>query len=233
MCVLCEYEYVRDICVQSISTHTTIPPFHMHSFPALLAFLLKIEANADQAPALAATNIPFEITLLGAEDDVETGYFKNLDPGTSSGNSVFRENSASEVVAGNFKEVRLLTQTIDSVVRKHSLGAVQFLKLDLQGSEWLVLQGARQTLLSVEVIQTEVHLVNYNEGAPKFLELYTFLDSVGFALYDIGEIQKFTVKKWGKAIPKIIGVDVIFVKKDSTLWDESCTLFPKPAHLSL
>ena len=126
------------------------------------------------------------------------------------------------------------TQTIDSVVAKNALGAVEFLKLDLQGSEWLALQGARETLRTVEVIQTEMHLVNYNEGAPKFLDVYSFLDSKGFALYDIGEIQKFGVKKQEEMmIEKVIGMDMIFVRKTSALWDEQCTLFPKPGHLDL
>ena len=207
---------------------------HIHTCMQSLWLSMQIEANADQADALAEWNIPFEITLLADEDGIETVYHKNQDPETSSGNSIFRENSVSEVIKGNFRQVRMRTQTIDSVVAKNALGAVEFLKLDLQGSEWLALQGARETLRTVEVIQTEMHLVNYNEGAPKFLDVYSFLDSKGFALYDIGEIQKFGVKKQEEMmIEKVIGMDMIFVRKTSALWDEQCTLFPKPGHLDL
>ena len=69
---------------------------HTHTCMQSLWLSMQIEANADQADALAEWNIPFEITLLADEDGIETVYHKNQDPETSSGNSIFRENSVSE-----------------------------------------------------------------------------------------------------------------------------------------
>lgn len=194
-----------------------------------------MEANEDHAERLSRLNIPFEITLLAAEEGVDTVYFKNRDPHTTSGNSVFKENNPSPEVRGDFRAVHMRSQTIDSLVARRGLGRVDFLKLDLQGSELQALRGASRTLAGVEVVQTEFHLVNYNEGAPKLLDLYALLDSAGFALYDMGEVQTFTVSATvggeHKARTKVLGVDIVFVKKTSRLWDERCTLFPRPRHL--
>jgi FkbM family methyltransferase len=201
---------------------------------------VQIEANDEHTEALSQRNIPFEITLLAAEDDVATVYFKNSDPNTSSGNSVFKENNPSDHVRDSFHAVHLRSQTIDRVVARHGLGQVDFLKMDLQGSELQALRGAEFTLRGVEVVQAEFHVVNFNEGAPSLLEVYSFLDSAGFALYDVGEVQRFLVsteigeqeERERVTKSKTLGVDLVFVKKGSRLWEKSCTLFPKPLHLS-
>jgi FkbM family methyltransferase len=189
---------------------------------------------------LALLNVPFEIALLADEDGVDTVYFKNNDTSISSGNSVYKENNPNNEVWSGFQPVNLQTRTIDSLVQKHGLGKVEFLKLDLQGSELRALKGAQSTLADVEVVQTEFHMVNYNEGAPKMLELYSLLDSMGFALYDMGEVQEFHVTadvpvnggEGRKTLIKKLGVDIVFVRKTSHLWEKECTLFPKPLHLS-
>mmetsp|Transcript_25973 Transcript_25973/g.43807 ORF Transcript_25973/g.43807 Transcript_25973/m.43807 type:complete len:383 (+) Transcript_25973:27-1175(+) len=205
-----------------------------HRFPDAKIFM--VEANEEHAKELSKLNVPFEITLLAAEDGMDTVYYKNNDPSTSSGNSVFLENSVDNEVAANFRPVHMQSQTIDSLVVKHGLGRVDFLKLDLQGSELSALRGARRTLAGVEVIQAEFHVVNYNEGAPKMLDMYSFLDSEGFAMYDMGEVQSFHLTKIvdGEMVSrdKTVGVDIVFVKKMSTLWETRCTLFPKPQHLT-
>ncbi len=66
-------------------------------------------------------------------------------------------------------------QTIDSIVEKHKLGPVQFLKLDVQGAELLALQGAKKTLVNVEILQVECPVMNYNQGAPSFANLSVIL----------------------------------------------------------
>ena len=191
----------------------------------------------DHRSKLSSLGIPFEIALLSEADNASVVFFKNRRSNTSSGNSMFLENSPDPELQNDFEKTHMNTVTIDSLVNKHELGKVDFLKLDLQGGELLALKGARSTLQSVEVIQTEIHMVNYNQGAPPFLELYTFLDSAGFALYDLGEVQKFEVRKRVheevRSVDKVIGVDVIFVKKSSRWWDESCTLFPTPLHIRM
>lgn len=193
---------------------------------------LLIEANSDHEEALEKTGLPFEIALLGSDDGVDTVYYKNTDSGVSAGNSIFQENSPNKELREQFKEVRQLTSSIDGIVARHSIGKVDFLKLDLQGAETLALRGASNTLKEVEVIQAEIHLVNYNQGAPPFLELYTLLNREGFALYDIGEIQRFDIShSEGVVSNKIHAMDVVFVKKSSSLWEESCTLYPRPKYL--
>lgn len=116
------------------------------------------------------------------------------------GSSLLSENSN---VA---REVRTLkTETLDSLPGKASN---IFLKLDVQGGELGVLAGGQQTLKACSLIQLEVALLPYNEGAPTFLQVVTYMNELGFVPLDIsGFIRPDGVN--------LVQVDMLFVPKES------------------
>jgi hypothetical protein len=63
-----------------------------------------------------------------------------------------------------------------------NMPAVQLLKLDVQGSEILVLKGAKVLLRSVEVLFITVSLMKLHKNAPLALEVLTYCRSLGFEL---------------------------------------------------
>lgn len=65
------------------------------------------------------------------------------------------------------------------------LGARVWLKIDVQGGEMAVLDGAARVLESTEVIQAELSLTELYRTAPTALELLTRLASAGFRLVNI------------------------------------------------
>ena len=83
-------------------------------------------------------------------------------------------------------------------------------KLDVQGAELDVLTGGSCTLALAEVVQLEVALMNFNEGAPDMNTVIKFMAERGFLFFDIcGFI---------KPDPKYLSqIDVLFVRKDSKL----------------
>ena len=60
-----------------------------------------------------------------------------------------------------------------------------FLKIDTQGFEKHVLEGASGSIKNIKGIQLEMSLNTMYEGSTAFLEMYTFLQSYGFELYSI------------------------------------------------
>ena len=94
------------------------------------------------------------------------------------------------------------------------------------GSELLAIDGAIETIRTVDVLVTEVPVMNYNQGAPSFLQVFNALDDLGFAFYDIVD----TIRSANDNI--LLQFDVMWVKKNSTLWAKECTSFPVPAYFS-
>lgn len=81
------------------------------------------------------------------------------------------------------EEVRV--ETLDSVLGKlkaeHSFGAA-YLKIDTQGYDLQVIEGARKSLPEIVALQTEVAVRPLYHGSPVFTEVYPALVGMGFDL---------------------------------------------------
>ena len=103
--------------------------------------------------------------------------------------------------------------TVDGVVRQHRLEGPFLLKLDVQGFELEVLEGARETLARTDLVITEVSLWadRKKRPMPRLLDLVSWFDQHGFVVYDIAQIVR---RKLDHAITEI---DLVFCPADSPL----------------
>lgn len=106
-----------------------------------------------------------------------------------------------------FHELREITRVVaTSSVRTVRLDDVaeargaDYLKLDVQGGELMVLQGAIATLRDILVLHTEVEFAPVYKGQPLFADLDAFLRGQGFVLHKISGTKGATFK--------VPGVDV-------------------------
>lgn len=84
--------------------------------------------------------------------------------------------------------IEVKVDRLDSVVRSHALARKPYLlKLDVQGYELEVLQGAVDILPDVSAIVCEVNAVPFYEGQAGFEDIYAFVRQHNFKLVDIGE----------------------------------------------
>ena len=81
------------------------------------------------------------------------------------------------------------------------------LKIDVQGFEKNVLDGAKETLPYVSVIQVEMSLVPLYENQMLFFEMIHYLDDKGFTLFSLE--NGFSNPRTGR----LLQTDGIFVKK--------------------
>jgi FkbM family methyltransferase len=86
------------------------------------------------------------------------------------------------------------------------------LKLDVEGAEMRVLEGARRTLQDTQFLLTEMSVLRRQSGEPEFAAMIHFLDELGFELFDIPNIAQ------AKHNGQLIYLDAAFVQKGSFLW---------------
>jgi FkbM family methyltransferase len=81
-----------------------------------------------------------------------------------------------------------------------------FLKVDAQGYEQAVLDGARQSLPRIEAVQLEISLVPLYEGAPSLRDLLDRMQALGFELWGLQPV--FSDPRTGQ----LLQVDAVFAR---------------------
>ena len=88
------------------------------------------------------------------------------------------------------------------------------LKLDVEGGEMRVLEGAQRTLKDTHFLLTEMSVMKRQAGEPDFSSMIEFLDKCGFELFDIPTLEQVS----GNG--QLIYLDAAFVPKNSALWPQ-------------
>lgn len=143
------------------------------------------EANIDNLPEL----MPFNphIVLLGNQNKDAVPFYKTLCP-FNTGNSMFLEVT-NYFGTTNYIIDHLPMSTLDSFIIEKSLKLPDFVKLDVQGAELVILDGMVNTLPHVKYFQIEVSLHRWNKDAPMAEEIITYMASKGYYMIDILEIH--------------------------------------------
>lgn len=109
----------------------------------------------------------------------------------------------SEYTGTETVPIRRLDSVLDEF-HKHPEGL--FLKIDAQGYEKQVLQGAARILPKIKGIQLEMSLVQFYEGEPLYREMIDMMESLGYDLYDLN--PNFADRNTGR----VYQVDGIFIR---------------------
>lgn len=142
-----------------------------------------VEAQQSKQPVLETvcrelSDVRYVQALLGSTSGAAKTFFE-----METGSSMFAENSNAPRTSRELK-----TATLDEVAGAVPDGA--FLKIDVQGAELEVLGGAERTLSACELVQLEVAILPYNEGAPTALEVLTYMAQNDFAPLDISGFSR-------------------------------------------
>ena len=96
------------------------------------------------------------------------------------------------------------TQTLDAFCAKEGIDAIDILKIDVEGSELRVLNGASKKLgcKQVGLIYVEVMFVPHYEGGCLFHEVSSFLHQNEYTLFDLYDLKRASngQLRWGNAV---------------------------------
>lgn len=107
--------------------------------------------------------------------------------------------------------VEVPVRTLDSLLAEHPLAREArhvYLKLDVQGYELPVLDGAKRSLERIDALQAEASVVPLYEGVPPYHELMRRIDELGYQLSFV-PAHNYT------QIPDMIDFDCHFVSRRS------------------
>lgn len=114
--------------------------------------------------------------------------------------------------------VSMQADALDNVVSDFVKESADFIKIDTQGSELSILQGAEATLESVIGLEVEVEFSPMYEGQPLFADVDTFARKHGFDLIDLDR-HHVKRKEYAKGPHKgqLIFADALYFKSPETL----------------
>ncbi|HAR62782.1 MAG: FkbM family methyltransferase [Candidatus Margulisiibacteriota bacterium] len=146
-------------------------------------------------------NLDYIIGGVGAKEDERkiNVHLDHLD-----GSSLFKEQIAD--FDGIERKVNITT--LDKLYMDLKLESPFLLKIDTQGSELEILNGASKVLELTECVVLEASFFEFYKGAPLIGEIVIFMKERGFVLYDIADI---TYRMLDGACAQI---DLAFVKQN-------------------
>jgi FkbM family methyltransferase len=105
----------------------------------------------------------------------------------NTGNSMFKERTKAFDGVSPSQKVTATVDTLlaDSLLMKDS--KVDIIKVDVQGAELVVFEGATEALRQATFVQFEASTIEFNSGGACFHEIDSLLRSHGFYLYDTAD----------------------------------------------
>jgi FkbM family methyltransferase len=170
--------------------------------------MVEAQPNLESAlKAVAATDpdkIDYRMALLGSECCCDSVDFFQTHPVTTGSSRYVEQTSCTRSV------MQLPMVRLDDVVAAVGGRKFQLLKIDVQGAELDVLDGAPTTLADVEVLFLELSLVEYNKGAPLIADMIAALKALDFFLSDIYPMVR-------NRSGSLLQVDAVFLRRGSPL----------------
>jgi FkbM family methyltransferase len=105
--------------------------------------------------------------------------------------------------------------TLDNVLAARSIADIDFVKADTQGSELLVLEGARQTLARAGLgAEVEAEFTPIYKDQPLFADVDAFMRSLGYLLFDLRPCfwKRAAGRTAGGPRGQIIWADTLYLK---------------------
>lgn len=107
--------------------------------------------------------------------------------GTNTGDSYYKETTT---IYDEQPSIKMPTVTLDELIEEHNLPIPQLLKLDTQGSELDILEGATKLIGKTQMIVTELPIIEYNKGAPKISDYLDYFRAHDYIPIDIVEVHR-------------------------------------------
>ena len=183
-------------------------------FPMAMIFM--IEANPELESDLKAISPDnYEIALLGDRKGMAEFHANRK---STTGGSIYKEYSYIAKWKEQHTE-KMKMVTVDHIMKKRDLAPFDFVKIDVQGAELLVLRGATKTLQKAQIVMAEVSIHQYNPGSPSLGDINNFMIQQGFRLYDIMDLRHMVdARSDASNVETLVQMDVLWARAESRIF---------------
>lgn len=108
-------------------------------------------------------------------------------------------------------KIEIECTTLDQVVQENQL-AIDFLKIDTQGSELSILRGSTRSLKGILGVEVEVEFAEVYEHQPLFSDVAVFMEQHGFEILDFVYLSHWDRSKF-TGLGKLMFGDAVFIQK--------------------
>ena len=174
--------------------------FMKQIFPMAQYYLF--EANEDNINKSQSTH--FFNVLLGKEDGKELDFYMSNTASSNTGDSVYKELTSHY---NDYYTVKKITKTLDNYIAELNIDYPDFIKIDTQGSELDILDGAQKCLENATMVLLEVSIHQYNKDSPLIADVIKYMDLHNYEIIDI--IDTSIINTY------LYQLDILFSKKQS------------------
>lgn len=175
---------------ESVRYSRLFPDSKIYAFEPLPANIQLIENNVAKYDL---QNVSIQKTAVSCKDGFDHFYVSSGKPeniaesdwdfGNKSSSLLEPSNYLLESSFLTFKDkIQVETITLKSFCKKHHITSIDFIHMDVQGAELMVLQGAKELISSVKVIWLEVSTIDFYNNQPVVQDIKEFMNKNGFIL---------------------------------------------------
>jgi len=185
-----------------------------------LCTVIGFEPQTEALAALQNRKTPFETYLPDVIGDGEEHF---LHVTAASGMTSLLEPDVARLALFNgfsdwgrvVDRIRLMTRRLDDI---EAIGAIDMLKLDVQGAEIMVFRGGTQSLERAVVVHTEVSFIGLYKGQPSLGQLDLELRHLGFIPHALAHLKLWPIAPVvydhdiRKPMHQLLEADLVYVR---------------------
>ena len=156
------------------------------------------EANSHHEEDLKKLDYQYYINVLSNNEKNIDFYSNNA----GTGDSYYKENTSTY---DTVKSKQITSKTLDDLVKKNKIPFPDFIKIDTQGSELDILNGAHDCLKNAQLLLLECPVYPFNSGAPTMPDYIDFLLKFNFYPSQCVELHNLS--------GVLIQIDILFLNK--------------------
>ncbi len=165
------------------------PDIQLYSFEPLPKVFQQLKMNLNSSPAL-----PYNMAF---SNQLGRSQFYECDGAESEGSGFF----LSPQLASKAKLIEVDTQTIDSFCAIHEISQIDYLKIDTEGGELRILQGAASMLMNHRIIALQFEYGGtYPNAHITLKEVIQFLTQAGYAIFRMSSSGIINIAQWDNSL---------------------------------